>query len=123
MAGFSGFLQDLGNLATGGILGAATGRTKELQDQKLKDMEALINDPEKLKAADDYKMGVGAKLANLLTGGIYGQFSGDNQQQQMANMIDRTKLQVRQDQLDQQLYDKLASIAPQPGGTSQWSGK
>ena len=120
MAGFTDFLQDLGNVATGGILGLATGRTKELQDQAVQEREALLNDPEKMKEAQDYKMSLGAKIANLATGGLYGIVSGDTQKQNTLNMIDQAKLQVQQDQIDQALYDRIRMAAPQPGGVSQW---
>lgn len=119
--GFGSFLQDVGNLATGGLLGQATGRTKDLQDQKIKDMEAMISDPAKLKEAASYEQGLGARLGNLLTGGLYGEFSGDNQKMRDVNMINQAKNQVRQDQIMEQLYNKMAELAPQPQGTDVWS--
>ena len=75
-----GFLESAANLATGGLYGEFSGmndRVAQQQQQAFMDRMAEFKaNPELAKQAGAYDPGVVRRIGNLLSGGLYGKFSG-----------------------------------------------
>lgn len=71
------FLANAANFLSGGIAGKL-GLPGVSQGEDAAQMAGFLQDKAALQQAADYNPGFGSRIANLLTGGIYGQASGMN---------------------------------------------
>lgn len=103
MADFSGFAKGAGNLLTGGLLGALSNET--FNPQKMEVPKTAQMRREELMRAASYDPGLLKRIGNLMSGGIYGQFSGMAEKQQIAS---QAKDLIIQQEMERKLRDRMA---------------
>ena len=115
---FENFLQNAANFATGGLYNELSGRDKELERQKMAEVEAFRANPELVREAAKYDPSIMERLGNLLTGGIYGQASGMNEKLEQRDIA---KQQIIQDELQRRMEERMrqygSAPVPEPVGS------
>jgi len=112
------FLQNAANFATGGLYNQLSGRGQELARERMDQMSAMLADPEALQSAAQYNPGFLERVANLLSGGIYGQATGMNEKMAAAQMA---KKSIMEEELRRRMLERMRrynqGVEPEPVGS------